>query len=313
MAGTKSSNVGDRVDIREVGPRDGFQNEPEVIPTAEKVQLIEQLARTGVRRLEVTSFVRPEVIPQLADGAEVLAKADIPDDVSVTVLIPNEKGLDNALAHRDAFDEVNLFLSATESHNVKNVNRSVEESLTGLERVIERALAEGLRCEGVISVSFGCPYEGEVPPERVFGIAKRLAEAGCEEVAFGDTTGMANPVQVRELFEAARAELPATQLTAHFHNTRGQGLANVVGALEAGVRSFESSFGELGGCPVPRGATGNIASEDLVSMLHEMGYETGIDLAKLVEAARSAQGVLGRTLGSHVLVAGPVDWDPGQR
>jgi hydroxymethylglutaryl-CoA lyase len=305
--------VGDRVDIREVGPRDGFQNEPEVIPTAEKIRLIELLARTGVSRLEVTSFVKPEVIPQLADAAAVLEKADIPDDVSVTVLIPNEKGLENALMQRDRFDEVNLFLSATEAHNVKNVNRSVEESLVGLERVIERALKEGLRCEGVISVSFGCPYEGEVPPERVFEIAERLIAAGCDEIAFGDTTGMANPRQVREFFESARERLTGTQLTAHFHNTRGQGLANVLAALEAGVRSFESSFGELGGCPVPRGATGNIATEDLASMLHEMGYETGIDLERLVEAARAAQTVLGRTLGSHVLLAGPVDWDPGPR
>ena len=305
--------MGDRVDIREVGPRDGFQNEPEVIPTAEKIRLIELLARTGVSRLEVTSFVKPEVIPQLADAAAVLEKADIPDDVSVTVLIPNEKGLENALMQRDRFDEVNLFLSATEAHNVKNVNRSVEESLVGLERVIERALKDGLRCEGVISVSFGCPYEGEVPPERVFEIAERLIAAGCAEIAFGDTTGMANPRQVREFFESAHERLAGTQLTAHFHNTRGQGLANVLAALEAGVRSFESSFGELGGCPVPRGATGNIATEDLASMLHEMGYETGIDLERLVEAARAAQTVLGRTLGSHVLLAGPVDWDPGPR
>ena len=302
--------MAERVDIREVGPRDGFQNEPEVIPTSEKVDLIEKLARTGLRRLEVTSFVRPEVIPQLSDAAEVLERADIPDEVSVSVLIPNEKGLDNALKQRDRFDEVNLFLSATETHNLHNVNRSVEDSLTGLERVIERALREGLRCEGVISVSFGCPYEGEVPPERVFEIAERLIAAGCDEIAFGDTTGMANPKQVGEFFEAARQRLGGTDLTAHFHNTRGQGLANVLAALEAGVRSFESSFGELGGCPVPRGATGNIASEDLVSMLHEMGYETGIDLDRLVDAARSAQRVLGRTLGSHVLVAGPVQWDP---
>jgi len=300
--------VSDHVDIREVGPRDGFQNEPEVIPTAEKVRLIELLARTGVSRLEVTSFVKPEVIPQLADGAEVLAKADIPGDVAVTVLIPNEKGLDNALAQRDKFDEVNLFLSASETHNLKNVNRSVEDSLSGLERVIERAQKEGLRCEGVISVSFGCPYEGEVPPERVFELAERLIAAGCAEIAFGDTTGMANPRQVSDFFDAAHERLAGTQLTAHFHNTRGQGLANVHAALEAGVRSFESSFGELGGCPVPRGATGNIATEDLVSMLHEMGYETGIDLERVVEAARSAQQVLGRTLGSHVLLAGPVDW-----
>jgi hydroxymethylglutaryl-CoA lyase len=292
------------VKIREVGPRDGFQNEPEVIPTDDKVRLVEMLARTGVKRVEVTSFVRPDVIPQLADGPEVLRRADIPDDVAVTVLIPNERGLENALPLREHFQEVNLFLSASETHNQKNVNRSIEESLTGLERVLERARVEGLRCEGVISVAFGCPYEGDVPRDRVLSIARRLVDAGCEEIAFGDTTGMANPVQVEEFFDGL--DLGA-ELTAHFHNTRGQGLANVVGALRAGVRSFESSFGELGGCPVPAGATGNIASEDLVSMLHEMGYETGIDLEKLIDCAREAQRVLGRPLGSHVLKAGPVE------
>ena len=293
------------VSVREVGPRDGFQNEPEVIPTDAKVRLIEMLARTGLRRLEVTSFVRADVIPQLADAGEVLERADIPDDVAVSVLIPNERGLDNALPLRETFDEVNLFLSASETHNRKNVNRSIEESLTGLERVIERARAEGLRCEGVISVAFGCPYEGEVPRERVLAIARRLVEAGCEEIAFGDTTGMANPAQVGAFFDGLDL---GVELTAHFHNTRGQGLANVVAALGAGVRSFESSFGELGGCPVPPGATGNIASEDLVSMLEEMGYQTGIDLERLVACAREVQGVLGRPLGSHVLTAGPVDW-----
>jgi hydroxymethylglutaryl-CoA lyase len=298
----------EHVRIREVGPRDGFQNEPEVISTTDKVRLVEMLARTGVKRLEVTSFVRADVIPQLADGPDVLRAADIPEDVSVTVLIPNERGLDNALQVRDTFDEVNLFLSASETHNRKNVNRSIEESLTGLERVIGRARDEGLRCEGVISVAFGCPYEGEVPRERVLSIARRLVEAGCEEIAFGDTTGMANPVQVERFFDGL--DLGA-ELTAHFHNTRGQGLANVLSALRGGVRSFESSFGELGGCPVPKGATGNIASEDLVSMLHEMGYETGIDLERLVECAREAQRVLGRPLGSHVLTAGPVEWRPG--
>jgi hydroxymethylglutaryl-CoA lyase len=295
----------ERVNVREVGPRDGFQNEPEVIPTDDKVRLVEMLARTGLRRLEVTSFVRADVIPQLADGAEVLRRTQIPDDVAVSVLIPNERGLDNALELREHFDEVNLFLSASETHNRKNVNRSIEESLTGLERVVARARDEGLRCEGVISVSFGCPYEGDVPRERVFGIARRLVEAGCEEIAFGDTTGMANPRQVRQFF--SESDL-GVELTAHFHNTRGQGLANVVAALDAGVRSFESSFGELGGCPVPKGATGNIASEDLVSMLHEMGYETGIDLERLIECAREVRRVLGRPLGSHVLTAGPVDW-----
>src|SRR6266576_5988523 len=192
--------MAERVLIREVGPRDGFQNEPEVIPTADKVRLIDMLARTGLKRLEATSFVRADVIPQLADAREVLEQIDPPDGVSISVLIPNEKGLDNALELRDRFQEVNLFLSASETHNRKNVNRSVEESLSGIERVVVRALEAGLRCEGVISVSFGCPYEGEVPPDRVFGIAERLAVAGCEEVAFGDTTGMANPVQVREFF-----------------------------------------------------------------------------------------------------------------
>jgi hydroxymethylglutaryl-CoA lyase len=293
------------VNIREVGPRDGFQNEPEIIATGDKVRLVEMLARTGLRRLEVTSFVRADVIPQLADGAEVLRRADIPDDVAVTVLIPNERGLDNALPLRDRFQEVNLFLSASETHNRKNVNRSIEESLSGLERVVERARGEGLRCEGVISVAFGCPYEGEVPRERVLAIARRLVDAGCEEIAFGDTTGMANPAQVSRFFEGL--DLGA-ELTGHFHNTRGQGLANVLAALGAGVRSFESSFGELGGCPVPPGATGNIASEDLVSMLHEMSYESGIDLEKLLACAREVQRVLGRPLGSHLLTAGPVDW-----
>ena len=293
------------VKIREVGPRDGFQNEPEVIATEEKVRLVERLARTGLRLLEVTSFVRADVIPQLADGAEVLRRADIPEDVSVSVLIPNERGLEGALEVRDRFREVNLFLSASETHNRKNVNRSIEESLAGLERVIARAREEGLRCEGVISVAFGCPYEGEVPRERVLSIARRLVDAGCEEIAFGDTTGMANPVQVERFFEELDL---GVELTAHFHNTRGQGLANVTSALRAGVRSFESSFGELGGCPVPKGATGNIASEDLVSMLHEMGYETGIDLERLIDCAREVRQVLGRPLGSHVLTAGPVDW-----
>jgi hydroxymethylglutaryl-CoA lyase len=300
--------IPEAVRIREVGPRDGFQNEPETIATADKVRLVELLARTGLRRLEVTSFVRADVVPQLADGREVLERARIPDEVSVSVLIPNERGLEAALAVRDRIDEVNVFLSASETHNRHNVNRSVEESLEGLERVLALANEEGLRCEGVISTSFGCPYEGSVAPERVFEIARRLAAAGAVEVGFGDTTGMANPLQVGEFFARVPEEVPGVELTAHFHNTRGQGLANVVAALQAGVESFESSFGELGGCPVPPGATGNIASEDLVSMLHEMGVETGIDLEKLLAASREAQEVLGRPLGSHTLVAGPVEW-----
>jgi hydroxymethylglutaryl-CoA lyase len=296
------------VRIREVGPRDGFQNEPEVIPTEVKVKLINSLARTGLRRLEVTSFVRADVIPQLADAAEVLRAIDVPDTVSRSVLIPNERGLENALALRDRFEEINIFMSASETHNRRNVNRSVEESLTALERVLPRARQAGLRCEAVISVAFGCPYEGVVKPGQVFVIAERLAAAGAQEIGFGDTTGMANPLQVREFFTGAAERLPGVELTAHFHNTRGQGLANVYAALEAGISSFESSFGELGGCPVPAGATGNIATEDLVSMLHEMGIGTGIDLPALLACSRAVQYHLGRSLGSHTLVAGPVVW-----
>jgi hydroxymethylglutaryl-CoA lyase len=300
--------IPDSVRIREVGPRDGFQNEPETIPTADKVRLIDTLAGSGLERLEVTAFVRPDVIPQLADAEEVLASISRPAGVAYSILIPNERGLERALAHRDRFDEVNLFLSASETHNRKNVNRSIAESLEGIGAAVARARAEKLRCEGVISTSFGCPYEGEVPPERVFEIAEQLAGFGCEEIGFGDTTGMANPRQVGEFFAAARERLTGVELTAHFHNTRGQGLANVLAALEQGIDSFESSFGELGGCPVPPGSTGNISTEDLVSMLEEMGVSTGIDLAKLIEASRAAQEVLGRPLGAHVLKAGPVDW-----
>ncbi|HEX9967572.1 MAG TPA: hydroxymethylglutaryl-CoA lyase [Solirubrobacterales bacterium] len=298
----------DRVRIREVGPRDGFQNEPETIATADKVRLIDMLSASGLGRMEVTSFVRADVIPQLADAEEVLRGVQRRDDVAFSVLVPNERGLDRALGLRDRFDEVSVFLSASETHNRKNVNRSIEESLAGLERTLATARESGLRCEGVISVSFGCPYEGTVPPERVFEIAERLAAAGCEEVGFGDTTGMANPRQVHEFFAAARERLGGVELTAHFHNTRGQGLANVLAALEEGVDSFESSFGELGGCPVPPGSTGNVSTEDVVSMLHEMGVETGVDLARLIDASRAAQEVLGRPLGAHVLRAGPVDW-----
>jgi hydroxymethylglutaryl-CoA lyase len=309
--------MADRIRIREVGPRDGFQNEPETISTDRKVELIDALARTGLRRLEATSFVRADVIPQLADAAEVLARIDVPEEVSVSVLIPNARGLETALAVRErgtssgrpAFDEINVFMSASETHNRNNVNRSIAESLEALEGVLARGREEELRCEGVISTSFGCPYEGYVPPERVLEIAVRLRDAGAQEIGFGDTTGMANPRQVAEFFPAARAALgEEVELTAHFHNTRGQGLANVLAALNAGVDSFESSFGELGGCPVPAGATGNIATEDLVSMLHEMGYETGIELPALLACARRVQEILGRPLGSHTIVAGPVDW-----
>ncbi len=305
-----ASELPQSVRIREVGPRDGFQNEPEVIPTEEKVRLIGLLGAAGLKRIELTSFVRPDVVPQLADAAEVLTRFEPVDGVAYSVLIPNSKGLDNALRFRDRFQEANFFLSASETHNRKNVNRSIEESLADLEGTIGAAREAGLRCEGVISTSFGCPYEGEVPPERVFDIAGKLTAFGCEEIAFGDTTGMANPRQVGEFFGAAGQRLTGVELTAHFHNTRGQGLANVLAALEQGVESFESSFGELGGCPVPPGSTGNISTEDLASMLEEMGVSTGVDLAKLIAASSEAQKVLGRPLGAHLLTAGPIDWRP---
>jgi hydroxymethylglutaryl-CoA lyase len=296
------------VRVREVGPRDGFQNEPEVIPTEEKLRLIGMLADAGLKRIELTSFVRPDVIPQLADAAELLTRFEPREGVSYSVLIPNRKGLDNALPLRDRFHEANFFLSASETHNRKNVNRSIDESLADLEGTIAAAREAGLRCEGVISTSFGCPYEGEVPEGRVFEIAEQLAGFGCEEVAFGDTTGMANPRQVGEFFAAARERLGEVELTAHFHNTRGQGLANVLAALEQGIDSFESSFGELGGCPVPPGSTGNISTEDLVSMLEEMDVATGVELPRLIAASAEAQNVLGRPLGAHLLTAGPIDW-----
>jgi hydroxymethylglutaryl-CoA lyase len=300
----------DSVRIREVGPRDGFQNEPEIISTSDKIRLIDMLSATGLKRMEVTSFVRPDVIPQLSDAEEVLDGIVRRDGVSFSVLIPNRRGLDRALDRRDRFDEASFFLSASQTHNMKNVNRPIEDSIAALEETIPVAREAGLRCEGVIATSFGCPYEGEVPVERVLDLAVRLRDAGCDEVGFGDTTGMANPVQVSRFYEVACERLTEVELTAHFHDTRGQGLANVFAALQQGVASFETSFGELGGCPVPVGSTGNVATEDVVSMIAEMGIETGIDLPKLIEASAAAQRVLGRPLGSHVLRAGPVDWSP---
>jgi hydroxymethylglutaryl-CoA lyase len=308
MPSPERSELPPRARIREVGPRDGFQNEPERIDTADKIRLINALCRTGLERVEVTSFVRADFIPQLADAAEVLAGIDAPAGVSHTVLVPTERGLEAALAHKDRFHEMLVFLSGSETHNMKNVNRPIADSLATIERMLPQIRAAGLRPLGSVATSFGCPYEGHVPQERVFELAERMAAAGAEEIIFGDTTGMANPRQVREFYTAAAERLPGVELTAHFHNTRGQGLANVLASLDAGIESFESSFGELGGCPVPPGSTGNIASEDLISMLHEMGVETGVDLEALLDVSRDVQGVLGRPLGSHVLVAGPVEW-----
>ena len=297
-----------RVTIREVGPRDGFQNEPETIATPDKIKLINALGRAGFTRIEVASFVRPDVIPQLSDGIEVLRGIELPDDVARMVLIPNSRGLDNALAVRDLFEEATLFVSASETHNKRNINRTVAETMTDVAVMGKRILAEDLTFCAVIATSFGCPFEGPVPMERVLSLAEQFAEAGATEIGFGDTTGMCNPAYAARFFAAAAERLPGVELTAHFHNTRGQGLANAYAALEAGCTSFESSFGELGGCPVPAGSTGNIATEDLVSMFHEMGVDTGLDLEQVIAAAREAQATLGRTLTSHSIVAGPVLW-----
>ncbi len=296
------------VRIREVGPRDGFQNEPETVPTPDKIRLINELGRTGLKRIEVASFVRPDVLPQLADAVEVLTGIDVPDDVALMVLIPNSKGLDNALKVRDRFQETAIFVSASETHNKLNVNRTVAETMADNAVMAKRIRGEGLDLSAVIATSFGCPYEGHVPLDRVLDLAEQFAADGATEIGFGDTTGMCNPAYASEFFAAAIERLPGVEVTAHFHNTRGQGLANAYAALEAGCASFESSFGELGGCPVPAGSTGNIASEDLVSMFHEMGIETGIDLNALVLAARDVQSVLGRKLTSHTILAGPIDW-----
>ncbi|MGW5145831.1 hydroxymethylglutaryl-CoA lyase [Rhodococcus koreensis] len=302
-----------RVQIREVGPRDGFQNEPEHIPTDDKVRLINALGRAGFTRIEVASFVRPDVIPQLSDGVEVLGRIEVPDDTKLMVLVPNSKGLDNALKVRDKFHEVAIFVSASETHNKKNVNRTVDETMADNDVMAKRIVAEGLDCAAVIATSFGCPFEGKVELGRVLDLAERFAEAGTTEIGFGDTTGMCNPAYASDFFAAALDRLPGVEVTAHFHNTRGQGLANAYAALEAGCASFESSFGELGGCPVPAGSTGNIATEDLVSMFHEMGVETGLDLPRVIEAAREAQTVLGRKLTSHSIVAGPIEWAASPR
>jgi hydroxymethylglutaryl-CoA lyase len=298
------------VHIREVGPRDGFQNEPETISTSDKILLINALGAAGFRRIEVASFVRPDVIPQLADGVAVLSRIDVPEDVALMVLVPNSKGLDNALKVRDKFHEVAIFVSASQTHNKHNVNRSVAQTMADNDTMARRITSEGLRCAAVIATSFGCPYEGKVELAPVLDLAERFAEAGATEIGFGDTTGMANPGYVSEFFAAALERLPGVELTAHFHNTRGQGLANAYAALEAGCTSFESSFGELGGCPVPKGSTGNIATEDLVGMFHEMGVGTGLSWQAVIEVARTAQSVLGRKLTSRSIVAGPVDWAP---
>ncbi|WP_027342823.1 hydroxymethylglutaryl-CoA lyase [Hamadaea tsunoensis] len=287
------------ISIREVGPRDGLQNEAPV-PAAAKVELIDALSATGVRRIEAVSFVHPKAIPQMADADEVWAKIARDPDVRYSALVPNVRGAERALAA--GFTEVEVVVSASDTHNRKNINRSTEESLAELPALIELLHAGGASAELIIATSFGCPYEGDVDPGRVAGIVERAIGMGVDKVSFGDTTGMATPRRVRDVLTRVARERP---LLCHFHNTRGTGLANILTALELGVTQFDASVGGLGGCPYAPGATGNVATEEVVHMLADMGYETGIDLDRLVEAAELAQRIVGRELPSGVLRAGP--------
>ncbi|NUR71950.1 MAG: hydroxymethylglutaryl-CoA lyase [Hamadaea sp.] len=288
-----------RVSIREVGPRDGLQNE-EPVPTAAKVELIDALSATGVGRIEAVSFVHPKAIPQMADADEVWAKITRNPAVRYSALVPNVRGAQRAIAA--GFTEVEVVISASDTHNRRNINRSTDESLADLLELIEILHAGGATAELIIATSFGCPYEGDIDPNRVASIVEKAVGMGVDRVAFGDTTGMATPRRVRDVLDRVNREKP---LLCHFHNTRGTGLANILTALELGITEFDASVGGLGGCPYAPGATGNVATEEVVHMLHDMGYETGIDLDKLVEVAESAQRIVGRELPSGVLRAGP--------
>ncbi|NUT32403.1 MAG: hydroxymethylglutaryl-CoA lyase [Hamadaea sp.] len=288
------------VSIREVGPRDGLQNE-DPVPTAAKVEMIDALSATGIGRIEAVSFVHPKAIPQMADADEVWAAITRHPDVRYSALVPNVRGAQRAIAA--GFTEVEVVVSASDTHNRRNVNRSTEESLAELPELIDNLHRGGATAELIIATSFGCPYEGDVDPARVASIVDRAVTMGVDRVAFGDTTGMATPRRVTDVLTRVRhVEVPKL---CHFHNTRGTGLANILTALDLGVTEFDASVGGLGGCPYAPGATGNVATEEVVHMLHDMGHETGIDLDRLVEVAEFAQRIAGRELPSGVLRAGP--------
>jgi hydroxymethylglutaryl-CoA lyase len=284
------------VSIREVAPRDGLQNE-EPIPTAAKVRLINALSGTGVKRIEAVSFVHPKAIPQMADADEVWARIDKVPDIRWSALVPNTRGAQRAL---DAgFAEIEVVVSASDTHNRRNLNRSTDESLDDITRLIELIHASGKSVEVIVATSFGCPFEGDIDPKRVAGIVERVRSDGADRIAFGDTTGMATPRRVRDLLSEVRPDL------LHFHNTRGTGLANIITALDLGVTEFDASVGGIGGCPYAPGASGNVATEEVVHMLHDMGMDTGIDLDALIAVAAEAEKLLGRVLPSGVLRAGP--------
>lgn len=288
----------ERVTITEVGPRDGLQNEERFVETPRKIELIERLAAAGLTRIEAASFVSPKAIPQMRDASEVMGAIPRQPGVTYIALVPNETGARNAIAAKA--DELATVVSASETHNRHNVNRTIAESLAGLEKVAALAAEAGVPWAGYISTAFGCPYEGETPPEQVIRIAQRLRALGAQAIALGDTIGVANPRQVLALVRSFRDVLPDTPLRIHFHDTRGTALANLLAALQEGVDSFDGSLGGLGGCPYAPGAAGNVATEDMLYLLREMGIETGVDLPALVDAARWAERLVGRPLPGRV-------------
>jgi hydroxymethylglutaryl-CoA lyase len=296
------SDLPARISLREVGPRDGLQNE-DPVPTAAKIDLINVLARTGVSRIEAVSFVRPEAIPQMADADQVWRGVQRAAAVRYSALTPNLRGARRAL---DAgFTEVEVVLSASDTHNRRNVNRGTQESLDDIAVILAEAHARGATAQVVVATAWGCPFEGDLPVSRVLAVASRAVADGADSISFGDTTGMATPRRVQELVGGFRSRHPDVPLNLHFHNTRGAGLANVLAALELGVDDFDASVGGLGGCPYAPGASGNIATEELVHMVEDMGVATGVDLAAMIGAAAEAERIVGRQLPSQVLRAGP--------
>ena len=291
------------VEIGEVGPRDGLQNEA-TVPVADRIRLIDALSATGLHRIEAVSFVSPAAIPPMAGAAEVMAGITRRPGVSYRALVPNVKGAELALAA--AVDEIEVVVSASETHNRKNVKRSVDESIGAAGELTSLAHDAKTPVEAIVSTAFGCPYEGDVPETRVAAIAARLRDGGADRLSFGDTTGMATPRRVNDVLDALDAVgISAADVGLHFHNTRGTGLANVLVALERGVTRFDASIGGLGGCPYAPGATGNIVTEDLVHMLEDMGIDTGVDLDSLIDCAHLAQAVVGRELPGQVMRSGP--------
>lgn len=296
-----------RIYINDVAVRDGFQIEKNIIPTETKIALIDAISETGIAKVEVTSFVHPGLVPNMADAVEVLANIKRVAGVTYSVLVPNLKGMKRAVeTHqtRCRIDEVNVFMSASETHNRANVNRSCDESFADFAVMIAMAREAGIRMNGSVSTSFGCPFEGVVPEQRVLGFAQRFVDLGFDGVSLADTTGMANPAQVERISAEAVKRFAGTELTLHFHNTRGMGLANVVAGIRAGVIHYDGSLAGLGGCPFAPGATGNICTEDMVNMLEDMDYDTGVDLDRLLAVAVKMPLVVGHEVPGQVMRAG---------